>query len=506
MIIKSMSRKESSYRQLFEYMQRGANRNDDGFHFSHNSFGRKSDDVIREFEEQGHLLPLRKNGIYLYHEIISISRSNLLSEDEQKEILAEIVRDYVQSRAHDHMVSGFMHDEKDNNLHFHLMISSNEVGQSKRRSLRKKEFSDIKKTLEKRVLENYPELEQKQLISKKSRYRDDKEELSDALRSIFSMSASREGFHNNLAGNNVEYKVTGDDLTFINKKSSKRYRLKTLGLLEDYKKMELKFHKGDQSAKNRDEVSIAQNRKTTSISEILKGWVLGGFSEREKRINLEGEKLIKDQWKRLAALDVVIRNRKFLSKKMALKEEIKDVLKEWVFGDFSARKARAINDQYRSDIRMKGRRDLTKMEALTEGVREWVFGDFSARKARVRKDRYRDRTDFDPLVKGARGLTRKEILTETVSEWVFGDFSERDTRARKARYKKQNVRDAHVKNRGDLSKKEVLEEGVKEWAFGDSSARNARIRKRTSIKRMKQWRDNKKRTQTFSVRNKIKRR
>lgn len=338
MIIKSMSRKEGSYRQLYDYMRHGANRKDDKYKFSHNCFGRKREDIINEFEEQGVRLTKRKNGVYLYHEIISISRSKTLSEEKQKEILAEIVRKYVNDRAVNNLVCGYMHDEKDNNLHFHLMISSNEVGKSKRHSLRKKQFDTIKSDLEKRVLENHPELEQKQLISKKNSYKDDKEAFKDALQSIFSMSQSQEQLHQHLNDHNFAYKIRGNTITFINKENQKRHRLKTLGILEDYEKMVQAFDSNNQKANTGKTADHEKPQEdfTDKAKTAAKEWIFGNFTERDQRIEEEKRKERKAEYKKQDKADAKVKNKS----EQTTKEKIIETAKEFGVGDFSARDAR----------------------------------------------------------------------------------------------------------------------------------------------------------------------
>ena len=339
MIIKSMSRKEGSYRQLYDYMRHGANRKDDKYKLSHNCYGRKREDIINEFEDLGKLLTKRKNGVYLYHEIISISRSKTLSEDKQKEILAEIVRKYVQDRAANNLVCGYMHDEKDNNLHFHLMISSNEVGKSKRHSLRKKQFDTIKSDLEKRVLENHPELEQKQLISKKNSYKDDKEAFKDALQSIFSISQSRDQLHQHLKDHNFAYKIRGNTITFINEETKKRHRLKTLGILEDYEKMVQGFEVNNQKANTEKKAAHekSQDDPTDNTKTTAKEWIFGDFTERDQRIEEEKRKEKKAKYKEQDKADAKVKAKS----EQTVKEKIAESAKEFGMGDFSARDARA---------------------------------------------------------------------------------------------------------------------------------------------------------------------
>jgi len=203
--------------------------------------GAKKEQVLDEFSANSKHLKHRKNGVYLYHEIISISRSKSLSNEEQKQALYEIVQEYTKRRAFGNLACGYMHDEKENNLHFHLMISSNEVGKSNRTSLRKKEFSTLKVEMEKWVLQKYPELGQEKIISKTNQYKDKKEEFTDSLQSILSTAKSRDELHKLLENNEASYKVRGKSITFTNGKTGKKHLLNTLGLGSEYALMEARF-------------------------------------------------------------------------------------------------------------------------------------------------------------------------------------------------------------------------------------------------------------------------
>lgn len=162
-----MSRKEASFGQLYDYVTRSQD-NDARFHYYHNFLRLDAESIVTTFKDNAQLLPKRKNGNYLYHEVLSITRAKHLSETQQKKILHHIAHQYIQRRAGDCLVFGGIHDEKDNNLHYHLIISANKVGENKRYRLKKAEFDTIKKELELYVLERYPELEQQKLISKEN--------------------------------------------------------------------------------------------------------------------------------------------------------------------------------------------------------------------------------------------------------------------------------------------------------------------------------------------------
>ena len=141
MIFKSLGRKDKSFSQLYDYMKKGTAFEDLDLTFSHNIFSKERDEILREFDSNAQFLKARKNGNYFYHDILSISRKeNSLNKKYQKEALLDLTNTYIKNRATDCLVYGFIHDEKDNNLHIHLMISANEYQKTKRFRLEKKGF------------------------------------------------------------------------------------------------------------------------------------------------------------------------------------------------------------------------------------------------------------------------------------------------------------------------------------------------------------------------------
>ncbi len=119
-----MSRKQPSFTQLYDYIVRD-NDNDTDYNFTHNFFSTEREDILTEFYDNAELLKKRMGSNYLYHEIISITRSRQLSEQQQKELLRDITQQYINSRAKDCLVFAGLHDEKENQLHYHLIISAN---------------------------------------------------------------------------------------------------------------------------------------------------------------------------------------------------------------------------------------------------------------------------------------------------------------------------------------------------------------------------------------------
>lgn len=264
MIIKSMSRKTSSFGQLANYMNKGKGHGNSFEVFYKNVYSRNLNGVVEEFKKNAQYIRERKNGNMLYHEVISITKSKSISIEDQKKILYKLVKDYIELRAKNNLVYGVMHTDKKDNLHYHLMISSNEVGSEKKHRLSKGNYTKIQKEIEKHVLNNYPEMEQKIIYNQQKdektksdeyefKRRTGKESQRDnvkrRLNEVFEKSKTKQEFFNNLADKNFELYIHGNTIGVLCKETQKNYRLKTLGLLDEFYKISPKI----QETENRKE-------------------------------------------------------------------------------------------------------------------------------------------------------------------------------------------------------------------------------------------------------------
>jgi hypothetical protein len=253
MIIKSMSRKQATYSQLVDYFEDG--RQDEKYNIYHNVYSTDAEKIKEEFHENAAFLSKRKNGVYMYHEILSITKTRNLTEERQKEILRDIGLDYVRNRAKNNLVFGVLHVDKEDNLHYHFMISSNEIQSEKKHRLSKDEFSTFKKYLEQKVLTKYPELEQKKLINKEPRpgkefgeklsnkgaelkrrtgKTDQRDNVKERLKTVFSGSKTKADFFNALEAERLSIYVHGNTIGILDKDTERKHRLKTLGMLDEF--------------------------------------------------------------------------------------------------------------------------------------------------------------------------------------------------------------------------------------------------------------------------------
>ncbi len=243
MIIKSMSRKEPSFGALMDYIDRELGQEET--RIRHNLMGRGRDRIRAEFERNGHLLRRRKNGVYLYHEIISLTRAQGISAKEQHELLHRIVQQYIAARCPDNLCYGGMHQDKDHSYHFHLMISANRAGEEKRFRLTKGQFREIQVQLEAHVLEHYPQLEQQLAIGKRADRKSSRgaieherrtgrppsrqETLLGRLRAAYEASGDRDSLEAALAAQGFRHEPRGKVFArVIDEYSTKPHRIKTL--------------------------------------------------------------------------------------------------------------------------------------------------------------------------------------------------------------------------------------------------------------------------------------
>ena len=276
MIIKSMSRKHRTFSQLYHYMKDGSSRSSEYDYFSHNIYSRKDQDIINEFVANSRKVKARKNGNYLFHEVIAITKSKQLTLEQEKERLFDIVRNYVDMRCKNNLVAGYMHDEKDINVHFHLMISSNELDEFKNQRLTKFDFDKAKKQLERYVIEKYPELEQDIIMNAKAEQKksresnkaaeikrkggrlEKKEHMVKTLNSIFSNSRTMNEYFTQLEQQHIEMYNRGSAIGFINKTDGKKYRLKTLALEEQFKQVDALLQPSDKTQQKEDKKSYQE--------------------------------------------------------------------------------------------------------------------------------------------------------------------------------------------------------------------------------------------------------
>jgi len=255
MIIKSMSRKSTSFSQLYDYLTRDTS----SFTFSRNTYSspKNKKEFINEFCTNARHLKEARGKVFLYHEVLSLEQNNL-SKERQKEILLDMAEKYLFQRADEHLAFGVVHDEKEH-IHLHLMISANEIEGDKRVRLSKKEFKEIQQRLENYKNQRYKELKESSLyqdtkdLSKEKQNEQElknrgaksiRDTIKENLENMFTKATSTKYLNNHL--HSLEYELYTRGKTTGIKYEGKKYRLKTLGLDTEYKQLLKKLERIEQ--------------------------------------------------------------------------------------------------------------------------------------------------------------------------------------------------------------------------------------------------------------------
>lgn len=278
-----MSRSSASFASLYDYLTRDSDFELDGYNLYSSPHDRKA--IVEEFMKNSEFLQRARGKNYLYHEIISLSKNNLPSKEQQK-ILQDLAQEYLSKRAGQHLAFTALHKDKEH-MHMHLMISANEIEGDKRIRFSKDSFALIQKDLENYVNERYPQLNptehyQKSKGDKKSSRKEQemksrkkassrKDELCETLRTVFEKATSEEYFKNTLKNRGMEFYVRGKTAGIVFE--DKKYRLNTLGLQTEYNQFVNKLERIKNRKEKRAESKIdsrreqMKNTRTTKSSE-----------------------------------------------------------------------------------------------------------------------------------------------------------------------------------------------------------------------------------------------
>lgn len=253
MIVKSMTRKNASFSQLSKYMEYWEGRDDAKYRVIHNTYASDRLSLSEEFESNAQLLKSRKNGVFLYHEIVSIKKIDWINEEDQKKALCHIVNKYIDERSPGNLVYWVLHCEK-KHIHYHLMISANELDKSNRLRLTKWKFADIKKNLKQWALEKYPTLdlgnspEKKQSqasieLRRRTGKNQEKEFVVWVMTELLTKAQTELGLKASLEKYGFQIYQNWKTPGILVQGTGRKYRFKTIGLLGEYEKVQLKFQR-----------------------------------------------------------------------------------------------------------------------------------------------------------------------------------------------------------------------------------------------------------------------
>ena len=243
MIIKSKSRKRSSFGQLLMYLEAGTDER--SMIFAHNLRGASVEEWTQEFLDNEALrLRTRKDSVRLYHEVLSFHEAS--SQHLDRSTLEELTAEYVRLRAPNGLVLAMSHHDRAH-VHVHLAVSGVEYASGKSIRLSQSAFARVKTQLQSYQRERYPELEHSLVAhgsgtgknnDREHQYRQretrplNRERVKDELQEILRRSTSLEDFLSRLKGKDIEpYHRHG--ITRGVKAHGYKFRLSTLGVARE---------------------------------------------------------------------------------------------------------------------------------------------------------------------------------------------------------------------------------------------------------------------------------
>ena len=190
--------------------------------------------------------------------------------------MRNIAYEYAQKRAAHNLIFAALHDDHDEHLHYHFIISANALGESKKTRMSKAQFDKFKKNLEARTLKQYPELEQRVIINKQSGEKlsnkgseqkrrtgktPQRDVLKEKLQTIFAQADSKQSFFDALDKENFEVYVRGKTIGILDNANNRKHRLKTLGILDEFEAMSTRIQL-DEAASKQQEKANQKTEKT----------------------------------------------------------------------------------------------------------------------------------------------------------------------------------------------------------------------------------------------------
>lgn len=243
MIIKSMSRKKPNFHNLIAYMEKGGNPLVIGQNLRTTNLN-KAQSIRHEFIKNHKFCPHRKNGVALYHDIMSFSGKDTAHLTPQ--ILEDLGTRYLAKRAQNALGYARVHQDKDH-VHIHFMISGNLIESPQKLRLSKADFKTVKQELEAYQKGKYPFLKHslcqehkpERSISGKEGEILRKGKVSQKERVIHIFKKALEGtseadFLQELKNYNLEIYKRGKNYGVLDTATQRKHRLKKLGLQEAF--------------------------------------------------------------------------------------------------------------------------------------------------------------------------------------------------------------------------------------------------------------------------------
>lgn len=214
MILKSLSRKQESFNQLFTYMlhDKGHLTAKGSFVLQHNVNGKGIDAWTKAFmKNERNRVHHRSNSVKVYHEVMSFNKRD--APYITASMLLDFASKYTQLRADNALCIAIPHFDKDNpHVHFAISGVDGYTGLSSRVS--QERFKEIKLEMQSYQLEKYPELynsivdhnkkertknnEREFQLLKRSKEASEKGKIKLMLKEIYNTSNSKDDFYSKI--------------------------------------------------------------------------------------------------------------------------------------------------------------------------------------------------------------------------------------------------------------------------------------------------------------------
>ena len=154
MIIKILSRKTDSFRQLLRYILEGDERVPESNIITHNMKGGSIPEWVAEFEDnESHRKQKRANSVILTHEILSWH----MADAPTLSMIEDMARQYIEYRNPAGLYVGAVHFAKEH-YHVHLCVGGVEYKSGTSLRMSKRSFKKLKLEIEGYQRHTYPEL------------------------------------------------------------------------------------------------------------------------------------------------------------------------------------------------------------------------------------------------------------------------------------------------------------------------------------------------------------
>ena len=274
MIIKSLSRKGSpSFKQVIDYINKPSAKGKEAVLHNLLSTSDKLKSIEKEFLENSRYAVCSKKRVALYHEILSFSPKD--SDKLTPDIIENLTREYLKLRASNALAYAKAHYERDN-IHVHILISGNQVKSRRQLRLTRAQFNKAKIDMEKYQKEHYPELENSVVfkevkgkikqgktraereMERSDKTKTQKQIIQETILNALAASYSKDQFIENLKSRGFEFYQRGKTKGVLQAASSRKYRLKALGLYEAYLETEKRWSRAFERSRGINKIMISK--------------------------------------------------------------------------------------------------------------------------------------------------------------------------------------------------------------------------------------------------------